>query len=184
MSIWIVEWTKTKEIYKFSRWPHLMEVYKLHHVAPPANRKHGIDYHRKSKLAGYWLIGTVDLITYLATDTILVKCTLGHSWKYINHWIHSVFLIGFHVANYIQTKCHEFAVEKSIHEKHLSCDKRKKNSICSQMCWLIDIRRTLRRRVVLVPTMRNFNSRSVSSSSHYYYWSALSPYKLVSNINK
>lgn len=88
-------------------------------------------------------IETVGLITYFATDTILVKCTLGHSWKYINHWIHSVFLIGFHVANYIQTKCHEFAIKKSIHEKHLPCDKRKKIQFIQNV--LIDWR-TLRRR--------------------------------------
>lgn len=61
------------------------------------------------------------MITCLTADTIFVKCTLGHPWKYIDHWIHSVFLIGLHVTNHVQTKCHKFTIEESIHEKHLTC---------------------------------------------------------------
>jgi len=60
------------------------------------------------------------LATHLPTWTIFKKCTFGHSGKYVNHRIHAIFLIGLHLIYHIQAKCHKFAIEKSIHKKHLT----------------------------------------------------------------
>jgi len=55
-------------------------------------------------------------------DTVLVEGAFGHSWKDVNHWIHSIFLIGFEELEYVDAKGQEGAVEEAVHQKHLTCD--------------------------------------------------------------
>jgi len=57
-----------------------------------------------------------------SADAVLVKGAFGHSWKDINHWVHSVFLIGFEESKYVNAKGQEGAVEETVHQKHLTCD--------------------------------------------------------------
>lgn len=55
-------------------------------------------------------------------DAVLVESALGHPWKHVNHWVHSVLLIGLHEFEYVDAEGQEGAVEKAVHQKHLTCD--------------------------------------------------------------
>lgn len=50
-----------------------------------------------------------------SADAVLVKGAFGHSWEDINHWVHSVFLIGFEESKYVDAKGQEGAVEETVH---------------------------------------------------------------------
>lgn len=58
----------------------------------------------------------------LSADAVLVESAFGHTWKDVNHRVHSVFLIGFEESEYVDTEGQEGAVEEAIHQKHLTCD--------------------------------------------------------------
>lgn len=57
-----------------------------------------------------------------SADAVLVEGAFGHSWKDVNHWVHSVLLIGFEEPEYVDAKGQESAVEEAVHQKHLTCD--------------------------------------------------------------
>lgn len=79
---------------------------------------------------------TIGSVTHLPTWTIFKKCTFGHSGKYVNHRIHAIFLIGLHIIYHIQAKSQKFAIEKSIHKKHLTCVRERESSESIQYIYI------------------------------------------------